>query len=154
VVRPRPRRRPAPPLSAEDRAREAQRRRLRAREELLDVRVDERPPFPLLEVSNPLRGTHYRVYAPAYPSWEAASCDCTDFARRGLGTCKHLEAARAWAAERPEALHPTRTARDPEVAAVWKAIDARLGAAGSRRSRPAAQRWREPGAALYEIPPG
>ncbi len=71
-------------------------RRLRAAEEPLDVRLVRRDPFVELEVRNPLHGTRYRVFFPSYPERDAALCTCTDFARRGLGTCKHVEAGWEW----------------------------------------------------------
>ena len=105
---------------------EIEERRARALEEPLDFR---RLPgsFVRLEVRNPIHGTHYRVLLPTYPSPDAAMCTCTDFARSGLGTCKHIEAAFRWMT-----LHPAEIA-DPEPGLAgpppsWKEIDRQLGA--------------------------
>jgi hypothetical protein len=77
-------------------------------------------PFPELEVRNPVRQTRYRVLLPAWPSRESAMCVCTDFARRGLGTCKHLEAAWNWLAVHPEPL-PVRA--DVGRNGAWARVD-------------------------------
>jgi hypothetical protein len=118
-----PRRPPARPTAAEE-AEAVASRRMRAAEEPLDVRLRSAQPFVQLEVRNPVHRTSYRVLVPAYPSLEAAICTCTDFARRGLGTCKHLEAARAWLGEHPELPSaPPATAEPPNAEALWSAVE-------------------------------
>jgi hypothetical protein len=126
-------------------------RRARAIEEALDVRLQSRDPYPRLEVRNPLHGTGYLVMLPEFPDRNAALCTCTDFARRGLGTCKHIEAGVRWLAEHPDA-SPLRGAEWPatRTSRVWRKIDQREGAA-LRDPAPPAVRWRRPGAVLFEI---
>ncbi len=125
-------------------------RRTRSLEEPLDVRLRSRQPYPLLEVRNPLHGTGYLVMLPEFPGRDVALCTCTDFARRGLGTCKHIEAAVRWLGEHADA-KPSRAAAPSPVpaTAIWRRIDQRLGSSG-RASGPAAQRWRRAGATLFE----
>ncbi len=148
------RRRAPPPraLDARELADEVSERRSRALEEPLDLRLRQRDPYPLIEVRNPLHRTTYLVMRPAYPDRSADLCTCTDFARRGLGTCKHIEAADRWLANHPDASPslPSKPAVRP--GAVWKEIDRRLERAG-RGSVPASLRWREAGAALFEAVP-
>ncbi len=122
-------------------------RKSRAIEEPLDVVVLAQGPFPLLEVRNPLHGTAYRVTVPAWPDRSVALCTCTDFARRGLGTCKHIEAATRWLERHPSALAAAPTV-PVDGAAVWAEIDRRLAGLGMATG-PASLVWREPGAALY-----
>jgi len=103
-------------------------RRLRAAEEPLDVRVRYREPVLELEVRNPVHKTRYRVFFPEYPARDAGLCTCTDFARRGLGTCKHLEAAWEWLARQgalPEA--PPRPGGSAPVDVLWTAVDRGVG---------------------------
>ncbi len=124
-------------------------RRARALEEPLDVRLRAARPYPLLEVRNPVRGTAYLVMLPEYPARDVTLCTCTDFARRGLGTCKHIEAALRWLPEHPEA-KPLRAERPGRpLGGVWRQIDRRiareLGGYG-----PESRRWREAGAVLFE----
>jgi len=76
-------------------------RRVRALESPLDVRPRPDDRFVRLEVRNPVHDTRYDVVLPAYPSREGGFCTCTDFARRGIGTCKHLESAWIWVTEHP-----------------------------------------------------
>ena len=84
-------------------------------------------PFVRLEVRNPIHGTHYRVLVPTYPERYAAMCTCTDFARSGLGTCKHVEAAIRWLAARPEEIADPDPAR-VETGPTWEEIDRRARA--------------------------
>ena len=129
---------------------EVSERRSRALEEPLDLRLRQREPYPIVEVRNPLHGTAYLVMRPAYPDRTPALCTCTDFARRGLGTCKHIEAADRWLTTHPDAVPastPSPGLRDP--AAVWHEIDRRL-ARESMPGRPESLRIREAGAALFE----
>jgi len=145
------RRRPRPkPPDAGQVAEELRERKSRALEEPLDVRLRTAEVYPILEVRNPLHGTVYLVLLPEFPSGEAVFCTCTDFARRGLGTCKHIEAGRRWLADHPGAapLVPPGLAARPRPG-VWKEIDRRL-AALSNDPRPESLRYRRPGRALFE----
>jgi hypothetical protein len=125
-------------------------RRARSIEEPLDVRLRTPVPYPLLEVRNPIHGTGYLVMLPEFPGRSGALCTCTDFARRGLGTCKHIEAGFRWLSEHPDAppLVPARTDR-PSSAALWKKLDQRIAASAKDPSAPS-RRWRLAGAALLE----
>jgi hypothetical protein len=117
-------------------------RRSRGREELLDVRPDPNAPFPTLVVRNPGRGTSYRVLWPTYPLPDPLSCDCADFAHRGLGTCKHIEAVRIWTAE-----HEAELARPfaPKPSPIgWEELDAAWTAPpNEKRLTPRRLRWAE-----------
>jgi hypothetical protein len=134
---------------AEDLADELSERRSRALEEPLDLRLVQREPYPLVEVRNPLHRTAYLVMRPTYPERVPALCTCADFARRGLGTCKHIEAADRWLANQPDAAAPALTKPPVPPSAVWNEIDRRLER-GARGPRPASLRVREAGAALFE----
>ena len=123
----------------------AEARRERAIETPLDVRWRDDPRFVHLDVRNPLHKSHYDVLFPAYPSREFGFCTCTDFAKRDLGTCKHLEAAWLWLEERAGTLAPLPEA--PSERAVWEEIDRRLRAA-PRLDRPLPLRVRYGGDAL------
>ena len=131
-------------------------RRVRALEEPLDVRRLAGP-YPRLEVRNPIRGTHYTVHLPADHDPDGAMCTCADFARRGLGTCKHIEAARRWLDERPEErADPTgRTEADRTAAAegLWRRVDRRRASIASGPRRSPAARLREPGTELTRSEP-
>jgi hypothetical protein len=123
-------------------------RRSRAVEEPLDVLLLFRDPFPMLEVRNPLHRTSYRVLLPAFPDRSVTLCTCSDFARRGLGTCKHIEAAGRWLERHPTA--PAPGAPVPLATnSVWEEIERRVEAPPTP-TRPDSTAWREPGAALYE----
>jgi hypothetical protein len=130
---------PAPAARAE--------RRSRALEEMLDVRSqrDGPPGVVTLEVRNLRRQSRYTVFVPAYPDRTGAFCGCVDFAKRDLGTCKHIEAAWLWLADQgPEGRNPTPY---PSAAPLWAAVLRRLRqppAPGLRRSA----RLRYLGAAL------
>jgi hypothetical protein len=125
-------------------------RRTRALEEPLDVRLRSRRPYPKLEVRNPLHRTVYLVLLPEFPSRSSALCTCTDFARRGLGTCKHLEAAARWLGEHADAtpLDP-RSEHPRSMSRRWKRIDALLSTA-TREPGTDARRLRRPGSVLLE----
>ena len=126
-------------------------RRMRALEEPLDVRRLAGP-YPRLEVRNPIRGTHYTVHLPTYPDPDGAMCTCADFARRGLGTCKHIEAARRWLDERPEERSdpagPTEAERTAAAEGLWRRVDRRRASIASGPRRSPAARLREPGIEL------
>jgi hypothetical protein len=115
------------------------------------VRLRTAHPYPILEVRNPIRRTEYRVLLPEFPDRSSALCTCTDFARRGLGTCKHLEAGFRWLTEHPDAVpvvaEPPSTS--PRPSTLWKRVDQRLHAS-ARDPAPAPLRWRRPGAVLFE----
>jgi hypothetical protein len=151
-VRSRRERRPRPKTRGED-AQAVDQRRARALEEPLDVQLRSATPYPLLEVRNPLHETRYLVMLPEFPRRDAALCTCTDFARRGLGTCKHIEAGFRWRTDHPEA--PSLRPPGPRWsgAALWRAIDQR-NAAALRGNRPESVRWRRAGAVLFEHGPG
>jgi hypothetical protein len=125
-------------------------RRARSIEEPLDVRLRTSVPYPLLEVRNPIHGTGYLVLLPEFPSRSGALCTCTDFARRGLGTCKHIEAGFRWLSEHPES-PPLRStdADSSRTCGLWKKVDQRL-AQTVKDPSPPSRRWRRAGATLYE----
>jgi hypothetical protein len=123
-------------------------RRSRAVEEPLDVLLRLREPFPLLEVRNPLHRTSYRVLLPGFPDRAVTLCTCSDFARRGLGTCKHIEAAGRWL-ERHSTASPTGVAPPLDGDSVWAEVERRI-AAPPRPAVPDSTAWRVPGATLFE----
>ncbi|MCI4350723.1 MAG: hypothetical protein L3K15_04345 [Thermoplasmata archaeon] len=92
--------------------------------EPLDVRALTPPaPFPLVEVRNPAHQTRYLVALPEFPDRAGALCSCDDYARRGKGTCKHIEAAFVALRAHPPA---PPAPPDPEwVRSVWAEIDRR-----------------------------
>lgn len=143
--------RDSPPPTGDRRA-AVEERRLRAAEEPLDVRLRTENPFPLLEVRNPIHGTGYLVLLPAFPSCEHALCTCTDFARRGLGTCKHIEAGYRWRTQHSDA-RPLKAplSSDSLRSGLWRQIDRRL-AARSRDTGPESLAWRWAGRLLFERP--
>ncbi len=150
---PRSRSSPRPPASRRrdreenPRATAVLERRIRALEEPLDVEPARRSPFLVLDVRNPIRHTAYRTMFPAYPQLAPALCTCADFARRGLGTCKHLAAAERWLATHADRLPAPDPGRDRRVAELgWAEIDRRL--ATPAPSPRAAVRLRWPGGAL------
>lgn len=117
--------------------------------EPLDVRLRLDQPFPLLEVRNPLRGTAYLVMLPEFPERTVALCTCTDFARRGLGTCKHIEAGFRWLSEHPDARPLRPPTRPSHGGSLWKKVDQRLASALTDHAAPS-RRWRRAGATLFE----
>lgn len=114
-VPPGPRSPPGP--EAVSRARDE--RRQRARREALDVREKADRPYRSFEVRNPMHGTHYRVLAPGPEP--LLLCPCPDFGRRDVGTCKHVEAVRAFLAESGSPPAPRRPGPDPEP--LWRAVE-------------------------------
>jgi hypothetical protein len=123
-------------------------RMARAVTERLRVRPMPGQPFWVLAVRNPVHHTRYQVFLPEYPAPESRLCSCVDFSRRGIGTCKHVEAATAWLESQPEVTRPAAATR-PAAGNIWKAIDAARRSADSS-PRPAAIRLREPGRVLFE----
>jgi len=136
-------------MDAQERADELSERRSRALEEPLDMHLRQREPYPLVEVRNPLHRTAYLVMRPAYPDRVPALCTCTDFARRGLGTCKHVEAADRWLGNHPDAVPSTPPKSAVSPLKVWQEIDRRLER-GPRPGRAESLRVRYAGAALFE----
>ncbi len=99
-------------------------------EEVLDVRLVRTEPVVELEVRNPQHHTRYRVFLPEAPGRGAALCTCIDFARRGLGTCKHVEAAVA-GLDRGALGTPTgRPGSHVSADERWKEVDRRLAGLG------------------------
>ncbi len=126
-------------------------RMARAVTQRLRVRPVPGQPFWVLAVRNPVHHTHYLVFLPDPPSGEAQFCSCEDFARRGMGTCKHVEAATAWIESHPDVSRPALRHRG--VASIWRAIDAaRIESKSS--VVPDAVRLRKPGQVLFENRPG
>jgi hypothetical protein len=115
-------------------------------EEPLDVRPHADGPVVELEVRNPIHQTRYLVVLPSYPERDGAMCTCNDFARRGFGTCKHLEAAWLWLVEHPEPLTP---APDPPGDRSWAAIDRSMAQERENRSHDA-RTIRRPGRVLFD----
>jgi hypothetical protein len=134
-----------PPPETQEQARTD--RRVRALENPLDVRLRFDPRFVRLEVRNPAHDTRYDVVLPTYPEREGGFCTCTDFARRGIGTCKHLEAAWLWVAEHYPEIPPLPS--EPSRSSEWAAIDQGLKAQARSRA-PDPLRFRIGGAALLE----
>lgn len=113
--------------------------------EHLRVRPVPGYPFWVLTVRNPVHHTQYQVTLAEYPQEESQFCSCVDFARKAIGTCKHIEAARAWLGGQPElrlAAVPPRGAP-----ALWKAIDRSVRTSGPG---PDAVRLRTAGRLLFE----
>jgi hypothetical protein len=122
-------------------------REQRGREELFDVRREGGLPFLAFRVSNPLRGTRYAVYWPTGTAEGPWSCDCADFAHRGLGFCKHIEAARIWALEHADELRSEPAGAPPARPAVslWEELDRRwAGLPTTDRVSLSTLRWAEP----------
>lgn len=127
-------------------------RRKRSVEELLDVRIRQADPYRILAVRNPLHGTEYLVLWPTYPSSDVTMCTCTDFARRGLGRCKHIEAATRWMEGHAGERTPQLMGRPPVSGpSPWVRIDRAIRA---RRQdlAPASLALRKPGRILFERP--
>ncbi len=140
---------PPPPTPGERRT-AVDARRTRAVEEPLDVRLRRRDVYPILEVRNPLHGTAYQVLLPEFPLATSALCTCTDFARRDLGTCKHIEAGHRWLTEHPDApslLLPAQPRFRPY--GYWKEVDRRQAI---ERTRPGVdgRGLRRVGAVLFD----
>lgn len=138
---------PSPPADAARDA-SARARRRRGLEEPLDFAVHTPGDVVVLRVRNPLHGTQYLLYLPAYPSREWALCTCPDFARRGLGTCKHLEGAARWIDAHPLADFPA-PAPGGATPSLWPEIDRRRAATSVRPLDGRA--LRAIGAALFDV---
>jgi hypothetical protein len=111
------------------------------------VRREVGLPFLAFQVSNPLRGTRYTVYWPTGTTEGPWSCDCADFAHRGLGFCKHIEAARIWALEHAEELRPEAPGAPAALPALgsWRELDRRwVGLPDRDRVSLSTLRWAEP----------
>ncbi|MGI0055439.1 MAG: hypothetical protein ACREB9_00440 [Thermoplasmata archaeon] len=121
-------------------------RKARALEEALDVRRLPGP-YPRLEVRNPVHATCYTVLLPVFPDREVAMCTCADFARSGLGTCKHVEAADRWLRVHPEAVADPEPGVDEPAEGIWSAVMTDLAARPSDLSPARRMRWA--GTALY-----
>jgi hypothetical protein len=126
-------------------------RKSRAVEEPLDVRLERSDPYPILEVRNPLHQTAYRVLLPLAPDRSVTLCTCPDYARRGLGTCKHIEAAVRWRERHPDG-RPLQPARPFATQGLWEEIDRRVAVPPDERAPPSLA-WRRAGAILYERAP-
>ncbi len=113
------------PNPVRDSGEERAARRRRAAEEPLDVHWAPRGPVVEVEVRNPIHRTRYRVFFPEFPGRGSALCTCTDFARRALGTCKHIEAAWSWIPSAPDGPPPPMPA-ERLGAGVWEEADRRL----------------------------
>jgi len=122
-------------------------RRTRALEEPLDLHLRTLDPYPMVEVRNPLKGTSYLVLLPGFPTSGVALCTCTDFARRDLGTCKHVEAAVHWRSSHPESRPVDPPLPTPDAGLVWAEVDRRAREPGDG---PTARRIRAPGRALID----
>lgn len=91
---------------------------------------------------------------PEFPARTSALCTCEDFARRGLGTCKHIEAAYRWKTEHPEV--PPLLTRDRPASrtrGVWREVDRRLAGALARTEAADLRKWRRAGTVLYDRSP-
>ncbi|MFZ1022966.1 MAG: hypothetical protein WAN87_02375 [Thermoplasmata archaeon] len=126
----RPSSKSAPPKarSASDESAASRERQLRALVEPFDVHRRPRTFYPILEVRNPIHRTVYTVLFPEFPSRARAMCSCPDFGRRGLGTCKHIEASLLWLEDHPSEAAPDPRAGDrSRVEECWKEVDRRIG---------------------------
>ncbi|HEV2166252.1 MAG TPA: hypothetical protein VGS23_04675 [Thermoplasmata archaeon] len=122
-------------------------RRTRALEEALDVRPRPGTLCARFEVRNLRHATRYSVFLPEFPRQGGALCNCTDFGRRGLGTCKHIESVVLWISE-----HPKEGAAVPlpfDGRSVWSRIDPAVERLASR-GRVDPRGVRVPGALLFE----
>lgn len=113
------------------------------------MRVAADEPYRLIEVRNPIHRTAYLVMLPEFPARSPALCTCTDFARRGLGTCKHIEAGWRWLDRHPEAHAAAGAPTTAPPGDVWSEIDRREKdlPTGSRLTGRVLAR---PGGALFE----
>ncbi|MCI4359979.1 MAG: hypothetical protein L3J95_06165 [Thermoplasmata archaeon] len=122
-------------------------RRTRALEESLDVRPRPGTLSARFEVRNPRRETRYSVFLPAFPLRDGAMCNCTDFGRRGLGTCKHIESVLLWLSEHPNEGGPAPRSFDGR--GFWGLVDASVDRVVALPNLDPV-RAREPGSYLFE----
>lgn len=141
-----------PPRATEEGPDPRAERRSRALTEPLDIHPRSDHPFVALEVRNPTHRTHYLVVVPGAPSLEGALCQCSDFARRGLGTCKHLEAVRLWLGEHPTPIPAAPAGLREWAAPLWSEVDRRIAWLSHDRG-PWALRVRGPGDVLVRDGP-
>jgi hypothetical protein len=83
--------------------------------------LSDAPPSWKVESSS---GQTYHVLLPSFPSREGAQCSCPDFLRRGLGTCKHMEAVLAYAAINPP---PAPKASSSSETVSWAELEGEYG---------------------------
>jgi hypothetical protein len=121
------------------------------RDEVLEVRPLTGVPFAAFEAVNRSRGSRYPVYLPAAPSLEGAMCTCEDFARRGRGVCKHIEAVAVYLRDAPPPAAPDRTIERQRAADTWGAIDEGFAALPTGPA-PTARQLRAIGRALLTSP--
>jgi len=89
---------------------------------------------------------------PEYPTESSALCTCSDFARRGLGGCKHISAAHSWLARHSEESPAPDPAGPARVDGVWREVDRlRLGQGQAEDAPP--RELARPGSALFDRPP-
>ncbi len=74
-------------------------------------------------------------------------CNCTDFGRRGIGTCKHIESVLLWIDEHPSDGGPSP--RPFDVRGLWSKIDSAIDREAAR-GRVDPRSVRRPGALLFE----
>lgn len=68
-------------------------------------------------------GQSYRVVVPAFPDRDGVQCSCPDFMTRGLGTCKHTEAALAHAALHPPPIQVDPTPPTGQAGVGWDTLE-------------------------------
>ena len=145
-----PRSAKAPQARERPAASEVAERRSRALEEPLEARLLTRLVYPLLEVRNPVHRTSYLVMLPEYPTVSSALCTCADFARRGLGTCKHIVAAERWLRANPDAPPSGKeTGEHRRPSDVWRDIDRGLSELNGAKESDV-RKLSRPGASLFE----
>lgn len=97
-------------------------------------------------------GGRYRVLLPSFPARDGAQCNCPDFTRRGLGSCKHVEAALAYASLNP----PKTESAAPDFSVDWERLGAEASALAERvveknlKAEDAAREMRKLGRVLTE----
>ncbi len=128
-------------------------RQERAISERLGVRLVRGVSFGAFDVRNPTHRTEHRVVLPRFPEREPALCSCADFSRRGLGTCKHVEAVAQWLERRPTPVALPRPRQGSEER-TWEAIDRTLESARQSPGVAPAVRLRRAGALLMRPPDG
>lgn len=146
--------RTGPAVSEPERRQAREARRARAHSELFDVSEVPAYPYLLLRVGNPIRGTRYQVHLPTGPEGPEAVCECPDFGQRGLGTCKHLEAARLWLSDHPVLDRAPPVDHEPPWTAVfWSAFDSAVAEGRTSPNLPWGLRNRLGGRLLFDPAP-